>query len=96
MDFVADALVWDIAPPYDRNWNFFKLLRTSHLLAHCVIVLTATNKAQLESLCGDDTDTGAIELVGKPYDIQAIVEAVTWGLQARASAGPRAVGLPRQ
>ena len=102
MDFVAfltehkpDALIWDIAPPYDRNWHFFKLLRTSHLLDDCVIVLTTTNKQHLESLAGQNADTGAIELVGKPYDIDAIVAAVTRGLQARNSAGPRAVGSPR-
>ena len=103
MDFVAfieehkpDALIWDIAPPYDRHWHFFKLLRTSHLLDHCVIVLTTTNKEQLESLAGHDSDTGAIELVGKPYDIKAIVDAVTRGLHARGIAGSRAVGYPPQ
>ena len=103
MDFVAfltehkpDALIWDIAPPYDRNWHFFKLLRTSRLLDHCVIVLTTTNKQQLELLAGQDRDTGAIELVGKPYDIQAIVDAVTHGLQTRNSAGPRTVDYRRQ
>lgn len=91
-----DALIWDIAPPYDRNWNFFKLLRTSHLVDRCVIVLTTTNKAHLESMAGHDRDTGAIELVGKPYDIQVIVQSVTRGLQERASAGPRSLTYPRQ
>jgi DNA-binding NtrC family response regulator len=103
LDFVAlveehrpDALIWDIAPPHDRNWNFFKLLRSSHLLDHCVIVITTTNKKHLESLATQTTDTGAIELVGKPYDIDVIVLAVARELQNRNSAGPRAGGSPRE
>ena len=39
LDFIAfmgaqrpDAIIWDIAPPYDRNWSFFKLLRTANVL----------------------------------------------------------------
>src|SRR5688500_18763416 len=67
MDFVAfmatqkpDAVIWDIAPPYDRNWHFFKLLRTSHLFDRCGIVLTTTHKEHLDELAGQDT--GALEI----------------------------------
>jgi hypothetical protein len=42
-------------------------------------VLTTTNKRQLDSLVGQET--GAIEVVGKPYDLEAIVDAVTRGLE---------------
>jgi DNA-binding response OmpR family regulator len=87
-DFVAfmeaqkpDALIWDIAPPYDRNWNFFKLLRTVESLKRCHVVLTTTNKHHLDGLAG--VTTGAIEIVGKPYDLQAIADAVTGGLERR-------------
>jgi hypothetical protein len=52
-----------IAPPYDRNWHFFKLLRSSALLAHSALVLTTTHKQHLDTLAG--TETGAIEVVGK-------------------------------
>lgn len=44
-----EAIIWDIAPPYDRNWNFFKLLRTADILKHCHVVLTTTNREQLDS-----------------------------------------------
>ena len=94
LDFVAfmgaqkpDAIVWDIAPPYDRNWSFFKLLRTADVLKNCHVVLTTTHKEHLDSLAGQDT--GAIEIVGKPYDLQAIVDAVTRGLENRSSANVR-------
>ena len=90
LDFIAfmgaqkpDAIVWDIAPPYDRNWSFFKLLRTADVLRNCHIVLTTTHKEHLDSLAGQDT--GAIEIVGKPYDLQVIVDSVTRGLENRLS-----------
>ncbi len=76
--FIAEhdpqAIIWDIAPPYDRNWVFFELLRASTALAGRGVVLTTTHKAHLDQMAGQDT--GAIEIIGKPYDLDAIVEAV--------------------
>jgi CheY-like chemotaxis protein len=83
------ALIWDIAPPYDRNWNFVQLLRSINPLQGCGLVLTTTNKRHVDSLAGHDT--GAFEIVGKPYDLEAIVEAVENSLERRPVAGPRAL-----
>jgi CheY-like chemotaxis protein len=69
-----DGLIWDIAPPYDRNWSFFKLVRSVTLLQQCAIVVTTTNKNRLDALVS--YQTGAVELVGKPYDLEMIVDAV--------------------
>jgi CheY-like chemotaxis protein len=82
-----DAVVWDIAPPYDRNWTFFKLLRSIGPLDGCPIVLTTTHKEHLDSLIG--RDSGAIEIVGKPYDLKVIADAVTRAIDRQDSAGPR-------
>jgi len=86
-DFIAfldrhqpDAIIWDIAPPYDRNWNFFKLIRALRPLERCALVLTTTHKDHLDALA--QQDTGAIEIIGKPYDLQAIVDAVSRGLES--------------
>ena len=94
LDFIAfmsthrpDAIIWDIAPPYDRNWNFFKLWRNADVLRNCHVILTTTNKMQLDSLAGQET--GAIEIVGKPYDLEAIANAVTRGLERRNGADVR-------
>jgi CheY-like chemotaxis protein len=86
LDFIAfmgaqrpDAIIWDIAPPYDRNWNFFKLWRNAGVLQNCYVVVTTTNKKQLDSLAGQET--GAIEIVGKPYDLETIADAVQRGFE---------------
>jgi DNA-binding NarL/FixJ family response regulator len=82
-----DALIWDISPPYDRNWRFFQMVRALRPLEHCVIVLTTTHKKHLDDLAGQQT--GAIEIVGKPYDLETIVGAVEQGLAGRSSTGAR-------
>jgi DNA-binding response OmpR family regulator len=87
--YQPDAIIWDIAPPYDKNWNFFQLVRAARPLEHCAIVLTTTHKQHLDSLIG--RDSGAIEIVGKPYDLQIIVDAVVRGIEGRDIEGPRAV-----
>jgi CheY-like chemotaxis protein len=85
-----DAVIWDIAPPYDRNWHFFKLLRTTAPMDSCGVVLTTTNKKNLDALVGHDT--GAIEVVGKPYDIELIVDTVVRAIDNGQSERPRLLG----
>ena len=74
-----DAIVWDITPPYDRNWTFLRLLRSIGPLEDRAIVVTTTNKAHLETLLG--RDSGGLEIVGTPYDLRAIVDAVTRAIE---------------
>jgi CheY-like chemotaxis protein len=68
------AVIFDIAIPYEENWNFLQqqVLPASRL-AEGRFVLTTTNKAVLERLVGP---TAAIEIVGKPFDLETIVTAV--------------------
>lgn len=56
-------------------------------LRRCHIVLTTMNKQQLDSLVG--CDTGAIEIVGKPYDLTAIADAVERGPENHATGDVR-------
>ena len=67
------VLVYDISIPYDRNWTFQRLLLDTDAMRGRKVVLTTTNKERLEELVGP---TEAIEIVGKPYDLERIVGAV--------------------
>ena len=68
-----DVLIWDVAFPYRENWDFFGQVRESGLLDRRGIVLTTTNKQALEQFIGPHA---ALELIGKPYDIDELLEAV--------------------
>ena len=87
-----DAIIWDISPPYDRNWTFTRLIREVLTTYRCSLVLTTTNTEQLNRAVRNDA--GAIELVGKPYDIDAIADRVEAVMERATEAGPRAVERP--
>lgn len=69
---VSVALV-DIAIPYEENWRALEGWRAAPALARTPFVVTTTNQRALESLVGK---TGAVEIVGKPYDLSVVVDAV--------------------
>lgn len=69
----VDVVVWDIGLPYAQMWSYFQEVKDSGAFGRCGIVLTTTNKAALESIVGP---TPAHEIVGKPFDLDELVEAV--------------------
>lgn len=68
-----DVILYDIALPYEDNYSLFKKLVAREVVKDIPFVLTTTNKEVLESLVGK---TWTHELVGKPYDLQEIVDAI--------------------
>lgn len=77
-DFVAEhepqALVYDITPPYDRSWRFLEHVRQSPMMHGRKFVITTTNVARVREVAGDGADL--YEIIGKPYDINQILDAV--------------------
>jgi CheY-like chemotaxis protein len=67
------VIVYDVSLPYEQNWRFLRLLLDTEAMRGRKVVLTTTNKLRLEELVGP---TEAIEIVGKPYDLDRIVGAV--------------------
>jgi CheY-like chemotaxis protein len=67
------AVLFDIAPPYDRSWLFVQHLIHSSPLAAVPAIFTTTNERHVREAAGP---TDVIELVGKPYDLNQLLERV--------------------
>jgi CheY-like chemotaxis protein len=68
------VIVYDISPPYDRNWRFFEHIRQSPLLRGCRFVVTSTNPERLREMVHPQETV--YEIIGKPFDLGLIVRAV--------------------
>ena len=73
------VVIFDISPPYAENWQFFNAIRGVKAMEGRGLVLTTTNKNRLDEVVG--ADSAAIEIVGKPYDLQQITAAITAALE---------------
>jgi CheY-like chemotaxis protein len=69
----VSVVLYDVALPYEENWRALEGWRASPALARTPFVVTTTNQRALEGLVGQ---TGAVEIVGKPYDLQRVVDVV--------------------
>jgi hypothetical protein len=68
------VVIIDIPPPYDRSWLLTQHLRAMPAAAGRKFVLTSTNPARLKEIA--HADEPILEIIGKPYDMQLIVDAV--------------------
>jgi DNA-binding response OmpR family regulator len=80
------VVIFDISPPYAENWAFFNTLRHVKAMEGRGLVLTTTNKNRLDEVSG--TDSTAIEIVGKPYDLGQIRAALTAALHTATGDQP--------
>jgi CheY-like chemotaxis protein len=76
-----DVVVYDIAPPYDVNYQLFLRLRSTPGLRACPVVMTTTNARYVQQLVGPEHRV--YEVIGKPFDLDAIVQAVLEAIGAR-------------
>jgi DNA-binding response OmpR family regulator len=77
-DFVLQhdprLIIYDIVPPYDRSWTFLEHLRASEPLKGRPFVLTSTNAAKVREIVQPSEQIH--EIVGKPFDLEEILDAV--------------------
>jgi len=69
-----EVVIFDLSPPYDENWIFFKTMRDATTMQGRGVVLTTTNKNRLDEVLGEDSH--ALEVVGRPKDLQQIDAAI--------------------
>src|SRR6202521_534985 len=69
-----EVVIFDLSPPYDENWKFFKTMRDAATMKGRGVVLTTTNKNRLDEVLGEDSL--ALEVVGRPKDLGQIDAAI--------------------
>jgi DNA-binding NarL/FixJ family response regulator len=67
-------IIYDLPRPYERHWNFLKLLKETGSLKAATWVLTTTDKKALEAAVGA---SGVVQIIfGEPYGVPDVVDAV--------------------
>jgi DNA-binding NarL/FixJ family response regulator len=75
------VIVYDLPRPFERHWNFLRLLQQTDTLRKRTWILTTTDKKALDAAVGA---SDVIEIVfGEPYSIGEVVEAVHHALSDR-------------
>ncbi len=68
------VIVYDLPRPFERHWNFLRLLKRTDILRKKTWILTTTDKKALDAAVGA---SGLIEIIfGEPYSIGDVAEAV--------------------
>ena len=68
------VIIYDLVPPYDHSWRFLEHMRKTPDVRNRAVVVTSTNPERAKELAG--TNVEVLEIVGKPYDLNRIVDAV--------------------
>jgi len=75
------VIVYDIAPPYECELATAPHLRSLSVMRDRKVIITSVNRRQVENLAG--TDETIYEIVGKPYDLDLLVQAVKEAARSR-------------
>jgi DNA-binding NarL/FixJ family response regulator len=72
------VIVYDLPNPYERHWNFLRLLKKTDAARKRTWILTTTDKKALDAAVGA---SGVMEIVfGEPYSVGEVVDAVRQAL----------------
>jgi hypothetical protein len=64
------VVVYDVAPPYEANWQLLSNLRRKGRLAELPIIITTTNERHVRPLAAGEH---LHEIIGKPYDLDRLI-----------------------
>jgi DNA-binding NtrC family response regulator len=77
------VIVYDLAPPYERNWRFFLHLR-EELIAGYPVVFTSTNAALATKMLTPHSEV--FDVIETPYELERILDAVRRALAPSSGA----------
>jgi len=76
------AVLYDLIPPYERQWAFLDHLRQTSPLRDVPFVLTSTNAKMARELAGRTENV--IEVLGRPFEFEEILAAVRTAVGSRS------------
>jgi DNA-binding NarL/FixJ family response regulator len=76
-----DVIVYDLPRPYERHWNFLRLMKETNSLKDRAWVVTTTDKQALLAAVGAASVVEII--VGQPFGASDVVDAVHVALLTR-------------
>jgi CheY-like chemotaxis protein len=68
------AVLYDLIPPYDRQWAFVDHLRQTSPLKEIPFVITSTNAKMAKELAGRSEHV--VEVLGRPFEFDQVVAAI--------------------
>jgi CheY-like chemotaxis protein len=68
------VIVYDLAPPYERNFRLFRHVQSMPAMAGCQFVLTSVNPSNVRAMIG--RDERVYEVVDREEDLLALAQAV--------------------
>ena len=77
----ADVVIFDVSLPYEENWQHFQAFKKLVDGRQVAVVVTTTNKRALMEMIGV---ADALEIVGKPLDLDQLASAVRNAMQRMA------------
>ncbi|MHB8575004.1 MAG: response regulator [Dehalococcoidia bacterium] len=66
-------IIYDVSPPYPRNWDRFQVVREVETFRNRRVMLTTTDKNALDRLIGP---TDSYEVFSKPFELDILLSAV--------------------
>jgi len=84
--YAPDAIIFDVAIPYDVYWNTCRAVMSDPRV-HCPVIVTTTNEWALRRItCSTHP---AMDIIGKPYDLERLFERVEAAVGRRTASANR-------